>query len=73
MFFFIFFTTTGSQRLIFFFSFSFLTGGDTERAERVQEQRDGGARLKQTPHQVSVCIVHPLSVAVVWNGGTRNL
>lgn len=36
-----------------------LTGGDTERAEWVQEQRDGGARVKQTPHQVSVCVVRP--------------
>lgn len=32
-----------------------LAVSDTQRAERVQEQRNGGSCIKQTPDKVSVC------------------
>lgn len=39
-------------------------GGHTQRAERVQKQRDGGPRVKQAPHKVSVSILEIFAYTV---------
>lgn len=39
--------------LLFFFSFSPLAGSYTEGAQRLQEQRDGGARVESPFNQVT--------------------
>src|SRR4029434_1865170 len=40
------------------------TGSNTRRVERVQEQRDGGARIQQAPDKVSITVFVLVSVCV---------